>query len=172
MASSETPRAAGSESQVTYAPRLPSASCARPTVVGTAGTSSLRPTEKPISPKCRFWIRISVRPHIARRVCGVIAAQLRQHRALQREVVEVHDRLGPNAVPVPPTELIGHRLGDLVEADAPPTAVTLLPEFGVQRRKGGRRPNPRAENHRSAGPGGIGQERGALTVPEVALVVH
>src|ERR1700674_1807075 len=95
MASSETPRAAGSESQVAYATSLPSASCARPTVVGTAGTPSGGPTERALPPK-----------------------------------------------------------------------------FGVQRRKGGRRPNPRAENHRGAGPGGIGQERGALTVPEVALVVH
>src|SRR5712691_12761836 len=74
MASRDTPRAAGRESQVTYATSSPAALRASPTVVGTAGTSSPRPTEKPISPKCLLWIRISVRPRIARRVCGVIAA--------------------------------------------------------------------------------------------------
>src|SRR5260370_39563486 len=71
-----------------------------------------------------------------------------------------------------PTEIVGHRFGDLVEADAPSAAVTLLTEFRIERVQGGRRPDPRTEDHGGSSAGGIREVRRALAVPEVALVVH
>src|SRR5260370_19380003 len=71
-----------------------------------------------------------------------------------------------------PTEIVGHRFGDLVEADAPSAAVTLLTEFRIERVQGGRRPDPRTEDHCRPSAGSIREIRRALVVPEIALVVH